>query len=58
MSYQEQADDFNRSHIMIIMVVLSFTMYFFYANRRQGKGWQLLENTVGGSAMPTKTQPG
>ena len=31
---------------MIIAIVVAFTVYFFYANRKQSKGKQLLEETV------------
>lgn len=35
------------SHIMILAIILAFTAYFFYANRRQSKGKQILEQTEG-----------
>lgn len=35
------------SHIVILAIILAFTTYFFYANRRQGKGKQILEQTEG-----------
>ena len=35
-----------RSHIVIIAIIVAFTTYFLYANRRQNKGKQILEQTV------------
>jgi preprotein translocase subunit YajC len=35
------------SHILIIVIVALFTIYFWYANRKQKKETVLLERTIG-----------
>jgi hypothetical protein len=35
------------SHILIIVIVALFTIYFWYANGKQKKGTVLLERTIG-----------
>ncbi len=44
--YWAAAERLIRSHVMIIAIILAFTVYFLQANRKQGKGKQLLEGTV------------
>ena len=41
-----QADIYVRSHIIIMAIVAAFTVYFFYANRKQSKGKKVIEETV------------
>ena len=36
----------NRSHVLIMGVILAFSAYFFIANRRQSKGKKIIERTV------------
>ena len=45
-----------RSQLLIIVVVLVFTVYFYIANRRQSRGAKIIENTVR-SSQPIKMIP-
>lgn len=41
-----RADRKDRSHIIIMAIVVAFSTHFFYANRKQSKGKKVIENTV------------
>lgn len=41
-----EADSRRRSHLIIMAIIAAFTLYFFYANRRQRKGKMVIEGTV------------
>lgn len=44
--FSHGADTNARSHLIIITIIAAFTLYFFYANKKQRKGKTVLEETV------------